>query len=142
MSGGRYIARKRARFKGFNGPVNIPWGAVLEEQDGLLFWNSAAVCGIKSQNAFDYFSQDNDGQGQLRGKLVGAIMSTLEKRDAGYQARWNKVWEDPRCQRYKRPEHEDWWVWNFDFYNAPISDLQHIAELVGAARTRQGWENE
>ena len=138
MSEGRYIARKRARFKGFNGPVNIPWGAVLEEQDGLLFWNSAAVCGVKSQNAFDYYSQDKDGQGQLRGKLVGAIMSTLEKRDAGYQARWNKVWEDPRCQRYKRPEHEDWWVWNFDFYNAPISDLQHIAELVGAVRTRQG----
>lgn len=136
MSEGRYIARKRARIKGFNGPVNIPWGAVLEERDGLLFWNDDAVCGVKSQNAFDYFSQDNDGQGQLRGKLVGAIMSTLEKRDTGYQTRWNKVWEDPRCQRYKRPEHEDWWVWNFDFYNAPISDLQHIAELVGATRIR------
>ena len=138
MSEGRYIARKRARIKGFNGPVNIPWGAVLKERDGLLFWNGAAVCGVKSQNAFDYFSQDNDGQGQLRGKIVGAIKTTLEKRDAGYQTRWNKVWEDPRCQRYKRPEHEDWWVWNFDFYNGPISDLQHIAELVGATRTRQG----
>ena len=34
---GQYVARKRAKFKGFSGPVNIPWGAVLEEQDGLLF---------------------------------------------------------------------------------------------------------
>lgn len=33
---GQYVARKRAKFKGFSGPVNIPWGAVLEEQDGLL----------------------------------------------------------------------------------------------------------
>ena len=63
---------------------------------------------------------------------MGAIKATLEKRDAGYQARWNKVWADPRCERYKRPEHEDWWVWNYDFYNAPIPDLQHIASLVGA----------
>lgn len=34
---GKYVARDRARFKGFSGPVNIPWGSVLDEQDGLLF---------------------------------------------------------------------------------------------------------
>ena len=132
MSEGRYIARKRPRFKGFDGPVNIPWGASLEVRDAILYWNGAAVCGVSSQNAYDYFSRDDDGQGEFRGKLVGAIKATLEKRDAGYQARWNKVWADPRCERYKRPEHEDWWVWNYDFYNAPIPDLQYIASLVGA----------
>ena len=132
MKHNHYIARKQAKIKGHDGPVNIPWGASLEVRDAILYWNGAAVCGITSQNAYDYFSQDDDGQGQLRGKLVGAIMSTLEKRDTRHQERWNKVWEDPRCQRYKRPEHKDWWVWNYDFYNAPILDLQHIASLVGA----------
>lgn len=132
MQHNHYIARKRAKIKGYDGPVNIPWGASLEVRDAILYWNGVAVCGITCQNAYDYFSQDDDGQGQLRGKLVGAIMSTLEKRDTRYQERWNKVWEDPRCQRYKRPEHKDWWVWNYDFYNAPILDLQHIASLVGA----------
>ena len=134
MSEGRYIARKRARFKGFDGPVNIPWGASLEVRDAILYWNGAAVCGVSSQNAYDYFSRNDDGNGKLRGQLVGAILSRLERRDANYQARWDRVWESPLCQPYKRPEHEDWWVWNYAFYNAPIPDLQRIAALVGAKR--------
>ena len=133
---GKYVARDRARFKGCSGPVNIPCGAVLEEQDGLLFWRGEAVCTTKCQNAYDYFSQDNDGQGKLRGKLVTAIKATLEKRDSGYQARWDKVWDDDLCQKYRRPEHEDWWLWNHDFFNAPIQDLQHIAWLVRARVSR------
>lgn len=131
---GQYVARKRARFHSFGREVNIPWGAVLEEQDGSLFWKGKLLCSVTSQNAYDYFSRDDDGLGKLRGQLVGAIKDRLEKRDKEYQARWNKVWADPKCQQYKRPEHEDWWVWNYDFYNAPIPDLQYIAALVGAGR--------
>ena len=42
------------------------------------------------------------------------------------------MWADPLCQKYKRPEHEDFWIWNHDFYDAPVEDLRHIAALVGA----------
>lgn len=90
------------------------------------------LCGITSQNAYDFFSQNDDGMGLERGDLVGRILSKLQKRDAGYQARWNKVWGDSRCQKYKRPEHEDHWIWNFDFYNGPVEDLRYIAALIGA----------
>ena len=132
---GRYVTRTRARFKSILGiDVNIPWGAVLEEQDGLLFFQGAPVCTTTSQDAYDFFSQDNDSQGEVRGRLVGSIMARLERRDTNYQARWNKVWGDALCQQYRRPEHEDWWLWGFKFYNAPICDLQHIAALVGAGR--------
>ena len=119
---GQYVARKRARFYSGGRQVNIPWGAVLDEQDGSLYWQGRPLCRI------------NDGNGKLRGQLVGAILSRLERRDANYQARWDLVWESPLCQPYKRPEHEDWWVWNYAFYNAPILDLQRIAALVGAKR--------
>ena len=132
---GRYIARKRARFTSIlEHDVNIPWGAVLEEQDGLLLWRGVAVCTTTSQDAYDFFSQNNDGRGEARGRLVGAIMARLERRDGGYQARWDKVWEDLLCQKYRRPEHKDWWLWNHAFFNAPVEDLQHIAALVGAER--------
>ena len=132
---GRYVTRKRARFKSILGiDVNIPWGAVLHEQDGLLFFNGAPVCTTTSQDAYDFFSQDNDGQGKARGRLVGAIMARMERRDGGYQTRWDKVWEDRLCQKYRRPEHEDWWLWNHAFFNAPVEDLQYIAALVGAER--------
>ena len=71
-----------------------------------------------------------------RGNLVRAIKNTLERRDANYQNRWNKVWEDALCQKYKKPEHEDYWLWNHDFYNADIEDLKYIANLIGAKEGR------
>ena len=127
-----YLCRKRARFDGISGQVNIPYGTALICQDGFLMHQNKPLCGITSQNAYDFFSQNDDGMGRERGDLVGRILSKLQKRDAWYQARWNKVWEDSRCQKYKRPEHEDHWIWNFDFYNGPVEDLRHIAGLIGA----------
>ena len=127
-----YLCRKRARFDGISDQVNIPYGTALICQDGFLMHQNKPLCGITSQNAYDFFSQNDDGMGRERGDLVGRILSKLQKRDSGYQARWNKVWEDARCQKYKRPEHEDHWIWNFDFYNGPVEDLRHIAGLIGA----------
>lgn len=127
-----YLCRKRARFDGISGQVNIPYGTALICQDGFLMHQNKPLCGVTSQNAYDFFSQNDDGMGRERGDLVGRILSKLQKRDSGYQARWNKVWEDARCQKYKRPEHEDHWIWNFDFYNGPVEDLRHIAGLIGA----------
>ena len=128
----RYVTRRRARFNGRHGAVNIPWGTVLEERNGFLFYQGLPLCSVTSRNAHEFFSLDDDGQGRLRGALIGAIRSRLEKRDAGYQARWNKLWGAPRFWRYRRPEHEDFWVWNHAFYTAPIDDLRAIADLIGA----------
>ena len=135
-----YVARRRAKFKGCNGQqVNIPSGSILEAKDGFLLWKGQPLCVDTSQNAHDFFSQNDDDQGQERGALVAAILSRLEvppgageKRRAEIQDRWNKVWGDALCQKYKREEHEDFWIWNHDFYNAPVADLRHIAALVGA----------
>ena len=131
MQYNNYIARKRARFLAVCGQVNIPYGTALINQDGFLMLKDQQVCGVASQNAFDYFSQNDDGRGRERGELVGCILSKLEKRDPNHQPRWNKIWADPLCQKYKRPEHEDHWIWNYDFFNAPVEDLRHIAALIG-----------
>ena len=126
-----YVARKRARFKSCNGQeVNIPYGTAVEAQAGVLQWNGMPLCLDTSQNAYDYFSQNDDGQGLERGKLVEAIISRLEKRDAGWQARWDLIWADPMLRRYKRPEHETHWLWNQDFYDAPVEILRYIAVLT------------
>ena len=126
-----YVCRKRARFKAICGQVNIPYGTTLTLQGGFLILNDLPVCSATSQNAYDYFSQDDDGHGLERGGLVAAILARLEKRDAGHQHRWDKVWDSPLCLRYKRPDCEDFFIWGYDFYNAPIDDLKAIAEIVG-----------
>lgn len=136
----QYVARKQAKFKGCNGQrVNIPCGSILEAQDGFLLWKGQPLCMDTGQNAYDFFSQNDDGQGRMRGELVAAILAQLEmppdaeeEHRAEIQARWNKVWADPMCQKYKRPEHENHWIWNRDFYDAPPLVLWHIAALVGA----------
>ena len=128
-----YVARRRARFIGCNGQqVNIPYGSILEAQDGFLLWEGQPLCVDTSQNAHNFFSQNDDDMGLERGALVGAIISRLEKRDKAYQLRWDSVWSSQCCQKYRRPEHEDFWLWNNDFYNAPVEDLRLIAALVGA----------
>jgi len=133
MEHNSYIARRRAKFSGIGGiPVNIPYGTALEVREGFILFDGRPVCAVTSQNAYDYFSQDDDGCGRECGALVAAIISCLERRDDGYQARWDKVWGDPLCQKYRRPEHEDFWLWNYDFFNAPVVDLYHIARLIGA----------
>ncbi len=125
-----YVAKRRARFKGISGEVNIPYGTHLEAYDGILTLDGKPVCVATSQNGLDYFAQNDDGQWEERGKLTIDIISTLTKRDNKYQTRWDKVGNDSVCKKYRRKEHEDFWLWSPDFYTASIADLRHIKELI------------
>lgn len=126
----RYIARRRVRIKGICGEINIPYGTVVNAEDGFLLWKGHRLCSISSQNAYDYFSRDDDGAGQERGRLVCAIVDLLSKHDAAYQKRWDLIWEDTLCQKYRRQDSSNFWLWNYAFYNAPIENLKHIYRLV------------
>ena len=88
------------------------------------------MCAVNSQNGVDYFAQNDDGRGEERGKLTIEIISVLVKRDKNYQARWDKVWEDELCQKYRKTGDDDFWLWNCEFYAAPIEDLQYIRKLI------------
>lgn len=129
-----YITKKRARFEGICGPVNLPYNTILELDagSGIIFYQGKPLCCATSQNAHDYLARNDDGQGLKRGKLTDAITRRLARKDALHQQRWDKVWADPICQRYRDAEHDDFWVWAHAFYEAPVFDLCHIARLVGA----------
>lgn len=128
----KFITHKRLKGKCIGGAVNIPAMTPVEElSNGLIVWDGIPLCYSTSQCGHDHFCRDNDGQGELRGKLTKAIIAKLIKRDTEYQNRWDKIWEDKLCQKYKRPEHNDHWLWNHDFFNADIFDLKYIAKLVG-----------
>lgn len=128
----KYICHKRFKGKAICGEVNIPAMTECEELNGIIFYNGYPVCAIASENAHKHFTQNGDGQGMARGRLTQEIQKTLAKRDKNHQTRWNKIWDDALCQKYKRKEHKDFWVWNHDFYNACIFDLKYIASLIDA----------
>lgn len=130
MEYSNYIVKKRARFNAICGQVNIPYGIKVEAADGFLFLNGEKLCATASQNSLDFFAQNDDGNGEERGKLTIAIMQRLEKKDKNYQSRWDKVWDDKLCQKYRRKDHDDYWLWNKDFFDAPVSDLRYIEKLI------------
>lgn len=142
----KYITHRTFRSTALCGPVHLRAGTVLESRGGLLFHRDRALCVEDCENAHQYFARDDDGCGLERGRLTRAIMQTLARResrdDPAYQARWDKVWEDPLCQKYKRTDHADFWLWNHAFYNAPLLDLWHIAGLVGAQVRRPSGQGQ
>ena len=132
-----YIVTRRAKIDGIGGYVNLPYGTeVSVDNNGFICYQGRPICADTSENAHIYFSQNDDGNGVRRGSLVRAIKNTIERRDSNYQNRWDKVWKDPLCQKYKIPEFDDFWLWNHDFYNADIEDLKYIANLIGAKEGR------
>lgn len=130
-----YITNRRFKKKCLCGKVNIPYGEHLFCKDNLIFLQNSPICFATSQDAYDYFSRNDDGQGLERGKLVNKILSTLSnKKDGKYQDRWDKLWEDEYCHKFRRKEHGDHWLWSFDFYNAEIKDLQYILDKISEVK--------
>ena len=125
-----YIVRRRARFLSICGPVNLPYGTEVSSDGAFLTVNGEKLCSITSQNAYDFFSRNDDGHGLERGKLVQDIRSTLERRDAKYQSRWDRLWADEGANKLRRTEHEDYWLWSYAFYNADVNELRRISRLL------------
>ena len=127
----KYFTRKRARFKSLYGnDVNLPYGTRVLRKGDVLFFEGKPLTYISSQNAFDYFVQDDDGFGKKRSELVNAITKILSKRDQNYQKRWDRVWSDDICNSLKTKDYKDHWLWDRSFYDAPIFILEHIKGLV------------
>ena len=133
-----YITVRRFKGKAICGDVNIPYGTKLYRYAGAIWLDADhPLCYDHAQNAYDYMARDDDGMGLERGKLIQDIIARLGKRDnrddPKYQARWDAIWDDASLRRFKRPEQDDYWLWNFDFYNAEIADLEYILNKIKEA---------
>lgn len=127
----KYIVHRRFKKEVICGNVNIPAMTEVESVDGCIIYNGKIVCFDTSEDAHQFFARNDDGSGMLRGRLTQSIQKLLSERDPNYQQRWDKIWADELCQAYKRPEYEDFWLWNHAFFNADIDALKHIAKLIG-----------
>lgn len=126
----QYIVHRRFKGKAICGYVNIPAKTICSEYDGTIYYGDKPLCVVKSENAHKFFARNDDGNGMYRGELIRKITNKLINKDYLYQKRWDAVWDDALCQKYKRHEHADHWLWNHLFFNADIKDLQYILALV------------
>ena len=125
-----YICFNRFKQKVLCGEVNIPYGTKLDETNNIISYRGNPICYIKSQNAYDYFARNDDGKGLERGKLTAEIIKLLNRKDGKYQNRWDRIWGDLSLLKYKRPEHPDHWLWNFEFFNASVEELNRIKSMI------------
>lgn len=125
-----YIVTKKWVGKALFDQVHLPYGTELELRDGRLFHEGKMLCRVASNYAYEYTARNDDGQGRLRGELINKIKQRLEKRNANYQKRWDRLWADEKACSLRRDNFDDFWVWGHAFYNASIEDLQHVWGLI------------
>lgn len=158
-----YLVTRRFKAKTMSGIVNLPYGTACELRGETIYHGGKPLCFATSENAHQYFSRNDDGQGERRGELVREIMGRLKtpetrhkpnpkyplaeyqytskesaRAKAAYDARkeaWGRVWDDLAIRKYKRVEFADYWLFNHDFYNAPVEDLEYILKIVKGEKT-------
>lgn len=140
-----YVVTQRYRRRCLGGDVNLPYGTVCTEQSKVISVKDTGVplCLNTSQDAYDFFARNDDGKGLERGELIRRIRKLLQvpagspppkKALDAHKRRWAKLWGDNSLTRFRcAKEHPDYWVWNFDFYNAEIKDLTRIYNIVKGA---------
>lgn len=123
----KYIIHTRFKGKAICGEVNLPALTECDAVFKMISKDHQPLCLTTSENAHNYFARNDDGRGLERGQLIKDIKNLLASKDN--QERWNKIWEDEFCQKFKRSDNSDW-IWNQDFYDAEIEDLQYIYNLI------------
>lgn len=125
----KYLVTKRFKTKAICGEVNLAYGTECFSQGNVIYrQDKQPLCLITSENAHMYFTVNDDGLAKERRQLIEDIAKLLS--DEKMEKRWDVVWNDLTCRKYKRKEFADFWLWNHDFYGASLDDLQYIKKIL------------
>ena len=125
----KYLITRRFKTKAICGEVNLAYGTECFSQGNVIYrQDKQPLCLITSENAHMYFTVNDDGLAKKRRQLIEDIAKLLS--DKKMEKRWDVVWNDLICRKYKRKEFADFWLWNHDFYGASLDDLQYIKKIL------------
>lgn len=129
----KFVTIKRFKGRGIGGQFNIPYGTPIDEVHGFLCISGKPICAKGSFMAHEHFARDDDNCGLTRGKITHAIIDMLGGFSFERNNRWDKIFSDSRTQKYRRADAKDFWLWDDDFFNAPLDDLNYLFALVKGA---------
>ena len=145
---GHYVDSVYVNYKPFhkhNGKT-YPSGSKFFNNNGALMNEDGFMCLVDSQKSHDCMCGNDDGMGELRGKIINDINECLyhfvsyeckeDQLEALYNTGYNR-----KYIRHVEPD-DGPWLWNTDFYIAPISDLQYIRKVLLEIRQRHLIINE
>lgn len=122
-----YMVTKRFRETVQSGPVNLPYGTICEAKNGRICHDGKFLVRERSRLAHTNFSANDDGMAAERGELTRKIEAATVGADA---ATMKRIKESKLCQKYRKQEHQDVWLWAHEFFIAPIPILRTIAETI------------
>lgn len=116
--------------------ITFKQNAILETVGKFIAYGQKAICTITSEDAYKYFARNDDGKGLERGRLTHAI--AYSKRTPNEENSFRFTDEEAEMLeteygKYLRKD-TDTIIFNYDFFNASIEDLQKIAKRLNLER--------
>ena len=118
-----------------HGGKTYPIGSYFScNEKGQIYNNDGFMCLVSSQKSIDCLVGDDDGLGEQRGELVKRIHRILYNpfSEDHKEDQLEVLWNDTTALLYaihKTPE-DGAWLWNTEYYCAPINDLKHIYSIL------------
>ena len=77
-----YTTYKRFKGKSISGEINIPFGTILQEHDGMLYLDGKMVCYATSENGWEHFRPLTD-EGKYRQDMLDKLYRWYTKNGCG-----------------------------------------------------------
>lgn len=78
----QYITYKRFKKKGIDGKFNLPFGTLVDEDNGILHHNGRRICFATSENGWEHFYPDTP-EGEHRHRMLMALYRWYGKNGCG-----------------------------------------------------------
>lgn len=77
-----YITHRRFKGNSLSGHVNIPFGTMLREREGVLYLGERPICYATSENGWQHFCP-NTNEGKKRQEMLEKLYRWYEKHGCG-----------------------------------------------------------
>lgn len=134
-----YITHRRFKNLALCGEkINLPYGTKLFAAGNFIFTkDKKVICSVTSLNAHKHFAINDDDRGLERGKLTYAIAYSNRKKicytydKQQIFCRFSEDEQEMLKKEYKYflKDHDNI-VFNHDFYNADLEELQKLADAL------------
>lgn len=129
----KYICHRRYKKVGASGDAyNFRRETEFETIGDFIAYENKAVCSIRSADAYMYFARNDDGKGLERGRLTYAIAYSERTPNKNDKFRFTPEERDILCAEYGYflEKDLDFIVFNYDFFNAEIEELQELYDRI------------
>ena len=140
-----YIVCKQFNNKGISGFISLNKGKQIEVIDDYLCHNNKRICYIKSQNAYDYFANNDDNKGLIRYEKThqikdifkelitdynNQVANIIQENSEATEEELNTLISQVEDKAREFIEETNISLNSYEFYNASIEKLDELLSII------------